>query len=249
MELIPLKIKSHCVLDDAGLFEHIRMALERDLPHAIAGTVVLVGSGPSVMDQVDAIRKMQAKGFPVVAIKDAHDWLQEEGIVPDYAVAVDPQEHRWNCFKKKNRAIKYLIASQCHPAMFEHLKDMRVYLFHLYVREGQTYPPNSSLISGGTTTGLRAMTLFYARGYRRFELFGYDSCMKAGVLRIDGKMPEKTVEIICGGKTFLSSPEMASQANEFQTLYETMPDMEVYSHGEGLITTILEERAKWRAAQ
>src|SRR4051812_48167354 len=98
MDLIPLTIGTKCVLDEAGLYEHMRLALERGLPllpecgdHG--GTVVLVGSGASVKGQLESIRKQRESGYVIVAIKDAHDWLLENGVVPDYAVAVDPQEH------------------------------------------------------------------------------------------------------------------------------------------------------------
>lgn len=245
--VIPLQVRASCVMGDEALYEHIRLALERKLPFAefldFRQTVVLVGSGPSVKGQLDSIRKRRAGGSPIVAIKDAHDWLISEDVIPDYAVAVDPQAHRWNCFRKKDARVQYLIASQCHPAMFDHLSDMNVKLWHLYIREGQTYPPNAQLVTGGTTTGLRAITLFYAMGYRRFQLYGYDCCLQDGALRFDGLPTDKQhIEIVCAGKKFISTPEMAAQANEFQELFKVMPDVQISSSGEGIITTIIEER-------
>lgn len=231
------------------LYEHIRLALERDLPligchFTHNGTAILVGSGPSVRDEVESIRKQQEAGNPIIAIKDAHNWLLSQGIIPDYAVAVDPQPNRWECFKLRHPDVKYMIASQCHPNMFEHLKNHKVFLWHLYIKEGQTYPPNSLLVTGGTTSGLRAITLFYSMGFRRFELYGYDSCITNGELRLDGKQPEKIIDVIVGNRRFKCDPPMAAQANEFQNLYTTMPDMIVHSNGYGLITAILEEREK-----
>lgn len=253
MDLIPLKIGAHCVMSDEGLYNHIRLALLRGLPLIEPhpehdGVVVLVGSGPSVKGQIESIRKHREAGHAIVAIKDAHDWLVDQGIIPDYAVAVDPQEHRWNCFILKRPEVRYMIASQCHPAMFDHLEGHKVFLWHLYIKEGQTYPPDSWLVTGGTTTGLRAISLFYSMGWRKFELYGYDSCLSDGDLRVNGTKANSTISVIVGGKTFTSSPEMAAQANEFQTLYTVMPDMEVTSHGRGIITTILEERSRPKEA-
>lgn len=248
---MPFKIKASCVMEDAELYEHIRLALLRGLPLMAerdlqTTSAVLVGSGPSVKGQLDSIKKERDLGNPIIAIKDAHDWLISEGVIPDYAVAVDPQEHRWNCFTKKHPAVKYMIASQCHPAMFDHLSGMDVTLWHLYIRQGQTYPPDSLLVTGGTTTGLRAITLFYSQGFRSFKLYGYDSCLSAGALRFDGKQAtQQHFQIICGGKAFTTTPEMAAQANEFQNLFQCMPDMEIESFGEGIITTILAERRKY----
>jgi uncharacterized Rossmann fold enzyme len=247
MDLNPLRLKTNCIASDEVLYEHMRSAMQRCLPlHAEAEphdkTAVLVGSGPSVKDQLESIRKHTGT---IIAVKDAHDWLIENGIVPHYAVAVDPQEHRWNCFRHKHPDVTYMIASQCHPAMFDHLHDQSVILWHLYIRKGQTYPPDSLLVTGGTTTGLRAITLFYSMGFRKFDLYGYDSCLQDGDLRVDGTKAGKNVQVVCAGKTFTTTPEMASQANEFQELFGVMPDMEVKSYGEGLITAILAEREKY----
>lgn len=246
-----LRVKANCILDDASLYEHIRLALERNLPlhqeaDAHARTAVLIGSGPSVRDQLDNIKREQREGNTLIAVKDAHDWLLSEGVTPDYAIAVDPQEHRWNCFTNKKPGIKYYIASQCHPAMFEHLEGCDVTLWHLYIKEGQTYPPDSLLVTGGTTSGLRTVTLFYSMGFRKFKLYGYDSCLKNGILRLDGRKVENTVDIFVGSsrKKFTTTPEMAAQANEFQMLLKVLPDVEISSFGDGIITTILEERQK-----
>jgi len=249
-KVIPLQLTSRCVLSEDELYEHIRLALERGLPligehlpHD--GVAVLVGSGPSVAGQLESIKKHRERGDAIIAIKDAHDWLIENGLVPDYALAVDPQPGRWSCFRRKHKDVKYLIGSQCHPNMFDHLADQRVYLWHLYVTEGQTYPPNSILVTGGTTSGLRAITLSYSMGFRKFYLYGYDSCLKEGELRVDGSGDKsKVVTIIVGGKRFDTTPSMAAQANEFQNLFQVMPDIDIESHGRGIITTILEERAK-----
>lgn len=251
MDLRPLKIKASCVLPDEMLYEHMRLALERGLPlldesPPHQGIAVLVGSGPSIKQEIESIRKHREAGHVIVAIKDAHDWLVANGIVPDYAVAVDPQEHRWNCFRRKTEGVKYLIASQCHPAMFDHLAGMHVLLWHLYIRKGQTYPPNSRLITGGTTTGLRAITLLYTMGYRSFHLYGYDCCLTDDDLRFDGtKSQRQVIDLICGGQRFMTVPEMAAQANEFQEVFATVPDIEIESHGRGVITTILEQRRKF----
>jgi uncharacterized Rossmann fold enzyme len=254
MELKPFKIKSKCVMEPDQLFGHIESALARNLPvigqhFEHDGVAVMVGSGPTVQDELDSIRKQRALGHPIIALKDAHDWLIDNGIVPDYAAAIDPQENQWKCFQKPHKDVKYFIASQCHPSLFDHLNGCQVFLWHLYIQKGQTIPPpGTPLIAGGTTTGLRTISLFYSMGYRQFELYGYDSCLKNGVLRRSGWQPttesEAINEIVVDGRVFQCNPPMTSQANEFQNLYVVMPDIEIESHGDGLITAIIEARKK-----
>lgn len=248
MELRPFEIGSRCVMPDAELFRHIGLAMERNLPEIGQhfehnGVAVVVASGPSVDGQLDSIKKHRDAGHPIIALKDAHDWLIERGVVPDYAVAIDPQEHRWNCFKLKHRKVKYFIASQCHPAMFEHLKGFDVYLWHVYVKKGQSVPLGRPLIAGGTTTGLRAITLLYTMGFRKFELYGYDSCLKDGVLRVNGDKSKEgvVIPVIVEGKSFYCNPAMAAQAKEFERVFDYM-DITINAHGEGLIAEILQAR-------
>jgi uncharacterized Rossmann fold enzyme len=173
MSFLPLKVNGQCVADDETLFAHMDAAIAKGYPQvkqaepAKTGAVLLVASAPSVKGQLEVIKKMQAAGAPVVAIKGAHDWLIDNGVIPDYALAIDPQEHRI-AFYKPHKAVKYMIASQCHPAMFDNLAGCDVTLWHPYLTKGQNRPKNSMLIGGGTTSGLRAMSLFYVLGWRQF---------------------------------------------------------------------------------
>lgn len=255
MELKPFTIKSKCVATDEELYANIRSALARKLPVIPQylehnGLAVVVGSGPSVIEQIETIREYrQSVGTYLVALKDAHDWLLDHGIIPHCAVAIDPQASRARVFKTPHVDVLYAIASQCHPAMFEHLAGFHVELWHLYVREWQAVPEfGTPLIAGGTTTGLRAITLLYTMGFRRFELFGFDSCVKDGLLRFNGDLPrpgdDALHDIWVDGRKFMANPSMVAQAKEFQNLFWTMPDIEIHSNGEGLITAILEARKK-----
>lgn len=246
MSEVPLHIDGKCIASDDVLFANMRHACSLGLP-AVGGPVAMVGSGPSVAGQLGALRQMQEQGVPIVAIKDAHDWLIERHLIPDYAFALDPQEHRWNCFKHKHPKIHYYIASQCHASMFEHLHGHRVTLMHLYIKHGQT-EPEGLLIGGGTTSGLRAISLFYTLGYRKFHLFGFDSCLSGNALRVDGsgvKPEHKTFAVTLGdGVEYVTSPSMALQASHFQEIYKMMPDAKFVGHGEGLIPAIIKKRAQ-----
>jgi hypothetical protein len=41
---------------------------------------------------------------------------------------------------------------------------------------------------------------------------------------------------------------MAQQANEFQLIYSTMPDVQIEARGDGLIAEILKVRREWKLA-
>ena len=251
MTFVPLKIVGRCVADDETLFQNMEAAVARGYPQVLKqepiknGMITLVASGPSVAGQIDVIREM-AKTTKIVAIKDAHDWLISQGVIPDYALAIDPQEHRIS-FYKPHKAVEYMIASQCHKAMFDNLEGHKVTIWHPYVMKGQDRPKNAMLIGGGTTSGLRAISLFYVLGYRHFALFGFDSCLTGDMLRINGSGLKEgdtltEVRIEQYGETFYCNPSMALQAEHFQTYYDYLPDAHFYGFGHGLIQAIIKKR-------
>ena len=252
MTFVPLKITGKCVADDETLFTHMENAVARGYPQitkpgeAKDNAIALVASGPSVASQIDVIKKMQANGVKIVAIKDAHDWLLTQGVVPDYALAIDPQEHRIS-FYTPHKGVEYMIASQCHKAMFDNLEGYKVTIWHPYVMEGQTRPKNVMLVGGGTTSGLRAISLFYVMGWRHFALFGYDSCNQGDKLRINGSGLKdgdvlNEIRIEEDGETFYANPSMALQAEHFQTYYDYLPDATFTGYGHGLIQAIIKKR-------
>jgi uncharacterized Rossmann fold enzyme len=252
MSSLPLKITGKCVAEDETLFANMDAAIARGYPQvkeaqsAKTGAILLVASAPSVKGQLELIKKMKAEGSPIVAIKGAHDWLIAQGVIPDYALAIDPQEHRI-AFYKPQPNVHYMIASQCHPAMFDNLDGYQVTLWHPYVKKGQDRPKNCMLIGGGTTSGLRAISLFYVLGYRQFELFGFDSCNDGELLRVNGeglKEGDKLIEVKIDpkGETFYCNTAMALQAEHFQTYYDYLPDATFKAHGRGLIQAIIKKR-------
>lgn len=252
MSSLPLKITGKCVAEDETLFANMDAAIARGYPQikeaqpAKTGAILLVASAPSVKGQLELIKKMKAAGSPIVAIKGAHDWLIDNGVMPDYALAIDPQEHRI-AFYKPQPSVHYMIASQCHPAMFDNLDGYQVTLWHPYVKKGQDRPKNCMLIGGGTTSGLRAISLFYVLGYRQFELFGFDSCNDGDLLRVNGeglKDGDKLIEVKIDpqGETFYCNTAMALQAEHFQTYYDYLPDATFNAHGRGLIQAIIKKR-------
>ena len=251
MTFVPLKIVGKCVADDETLFQNMEAAVARGYPQVLKqkpikdGMIMLVASGPSVAGQIDVIREM-AKTSKIVAIKDAHDWLISQGVIPDYALAIDPQEHRIS-FHTPHKAVEYMIASQCHKAMFDNLEGHNVTIWHPYVMKGQDRPKNTLLIGGGTTSGLRAISLFYVLGYRQFGLFGFDSCNDGDKLRVNGSGLQPSdqlteIRIEQNGETFYCNASMALQAEHFQTYYDYLPDAQFYGFGHGLIQAIIKKR-------
>jgi uncharacterized Rossmann fold enzyme len=189
-----LKIQAKCVADDDTLIQHIESALARGLKEfadspAHNGECVLVGSGPSVREYVPEIRKHKQKGHLIIAVKSAHDFLIEKGVVPHIALGVDPQAKIKSAFSRKRKEVTYFLASQVHPEVFDYLSDQRVVLWHLFTgkEKEKELLKNKLKVGGGSTSGMRGLTVAYLMGFRKLHLYGYDSCIRTDLLKVTGE--------------------------------------------------------------
>ena len=236
--------------------EYVKLALARGLPEfrpALCrhdGTMVIVGSGPSVANHVEGIRAGKARGRPVMAIKGAHDWLIERDITPDLWVSMDSQDSIVEGVRRKSKEVGYLVASKVSPVVFDWLADQQVTLWHGWFGRGEEklYPEGANMIGGGSTSGLRGITLAFLMGFRRVMLFGFDSCLAGKVKRVDGSKASgfwTTMRAGIEGPERICDFSMASQAAEFQAMtLDIMPGLKVKVVGDGLIADIMAERAR-----
>ena len=217
------------------------------------GTLVLVGSGPSLPTFTEELRQERERGRPILAVKGAHDFLCQQGIDPDLFVSVEPRDRRGN-LKLKNQHTVYLLASRIAPEVFDHLKECKVMIWHSWGHESEveTIKQYTKMATGGgSTSGLRAIAIGYLYfGFRNFVLYGFDSCNAPdGSKRFDGSKTGVTTEVVIGTgetrKTFTCNMAMAAQANEFQLCtYSLFPDIHIEAKGGGLIAAILDERKR-----
>lgn len=213
------------------------------------GTLVLVGSGPSLPAFIEDLKAERERGRPILAVKGAHDFLCDHGIEPDLFLTIEPRDRRGN-LKRKNQHTVYLLASRVSPEVFDHLKDCKVMLWHSWGHETEVeaVKAHSKLaIGGGSTSGLRAIAVGYLYfGFRNFVLYGYDSCNAPdGSKRFDGSQTGVTKEVVVGDRTFTCNMAMAAQAAEFQTCtYGLFSDIHLTVKGDGLLAAIVAERAR-----
>lgn len=248
----PLAINVKQYVSEEGNDAQIRRALSLGLPEITPalcrhdGTFVIAASGPSLVEFVEEIRSEQANGRPICAINGAYDYLVEQGITPDIFLTVDPRPMPQNVTKPQKETV-FLLASRVNPEVYDRLKCFRVMVWHSWSTENECHEFKGKFaIGGGTTSGLRAINVGYVLGFRKFSLYGMDSCLAADgkTKRFTGEEAGKIVDVIVGGEIFLCNGAMAQQAQEFQTLYNVMPDLHIDCHGNGLLAKILQERKR-----
>ncbi len=162
--------------------------------------VCIVGGGPSLAEEVGALRHLIKRGEKVLAVNKSHDWLLQPGLRCDYAALLDPKEWVADYIdldlaaakSTRKRAgkfwapPKYLIASQCHDLVLEKFKHRKeAYMWHAAAGLGESEILKTEFadelwvnIAGASVIGLRAVGLAHGLGFREMHLFGIDGSMK-----------------------------------------------------------------------
>jgi uncharacterized Rossmann fold enzyme len=154
--------------------------------------IALIGGGPSLRDNLDELRKYK----DTMVCGSAHDYIMEQGITPTYCIICDPDPIMVRYLTKLNQGTKYLIASQCHIDVFNHIlgkvgKQGRIlmpgapWIPHTFIWhaasgkdfDDEVFPKDEFKVVGGCTVGTRAIGMAMMMGFRNIHLFGYDTCL------------------------------------------------------------------------
>lgn len=225
-----------------------------DLLGACSGTVSLVGSGPSIKSTVHELVG------DVFAINQSVGWLLEQKIVPKYAMFWDAAEIVAK-FAVPHPDITYLVASRCHPAVFERLAGCNVMVWHAggdHDINDQLFKRNildEPMIPGGSAGITRAICFANVLGYRDIHIFGGDSSYgDDGNTHIVGSLvPEKDIMVSVGSnppRWFRTTPEWCAQVNEYLAIYATLaqsPLNKIEVHGTGMLPYMHEVLVMLRA--
>jgi hypothetical protein len=259
----PIKFLIHQYGTAAEHRANILSALKRGLPELSPalcshdGSLVIVGSGPSLTAHLEELKGERAKGRPILSLKGTHDYLIENGLEPNFWLTIDSRP-RVNQLQKKSENTIYLVASRCHPDIFDRLKEEKVILWHSSaVQDGAEdiwQERKAMVVGGGTTSGTRAIFVGYTLGFRNFVLYGMDSCNAPDGItkRFDGSLTGPTVEVRTGyhvgkenrvnnGRTFICNQAMAQQGNDFIMCLKMMPDAKFDIKGDGLLKAIYQD--------
>lgn len=139
--------------------------------------VALIGGGPSVKAYVEQLQKFTG---PTIACGSSYDWCVNNGIHPTYCVLCDSDEVVCKYITRALKSTIFLVASQCHPSVFEMLAENAVAIWHCFNNNIDTIKDvdsNFVAVGGGCTVGLRALSLSVAMGYKFVEFYGFDSCI------------------------------------------------------------------------
>lgn len=242
-----------CNTANERLLDNVRSSIARKLPWFDLepehdGHAVIVAGGPSAKDFIEEIRWRESIGQMVFAMNGSARFLNDHEIIPDVYVMADAREENCAMLHGTSRWTTHLIASQCHPAVFDALANSNVVLWHTNSEGmvdllGDVKDKPVHLIGGGSTVGLNAIMLAFGMGFRKIHLYGFDSSYREGEHHAypqglnDG---DRVIDALYGERSFKTTAWMAQQVNEFQ---DTAPGLvadgvEFTIHGDGLFQTV-----------
>lgn len=226
--------KTKLPADDETLAAHIRHALGlglpelRDFEYPRSEELRVVANGPSaIRAPLDGV---------TVAVNGALRLFTVQRLAPTYWIACDPQELVADFLNEAPEETIYLVASKCHPAVFERLKDRKVVLWH--VGELGTLPLVEAY---APVTPFKSVTaclpeVFARMGYRNFAIWGWDCCVLGGV---ENAVPqdnaiEQWLTVKNKDREFVTTGTWMLEADDAMSMLKGFP-FPVTFHGDGML--------------
>ncbi len=217
---------------DEILGQQVADNLKRDIPDAVPRRkLTIIADGPSAND-VD-IRKIDG---PILAVNRAINLFTAKGTSPTYWAACDAQElvARFLPERPPQETI-YYVSSNCHPSVFQKLKNNRVELWHIGDHPGKDRVRIPQAIAVTVST----VWLMVRLGFTDFEFWGWDGCFMDGkhhASNSDDWSKVPTITLNYGGKEYTTTHAWAAEAQsaeQFFLLAEYF-DIGVKINGDGM---------------
>lgn len=191
--------------------------------------LAVVGGGPSIVGMLDEIRRYA----DVWAINGTAPFLEERGIACTL-LSVDPCDFLAPRVVGAKRAI---LASRCHPKVFEVLKGAEIQIFDAV----QDCIPNGYGVWASVSTMGAVPHLATVFGFRETVFYGCEGSFDAGT---HAYMDEKDLQefkfvVLCGGREYTTAPDLYQQCLAMLPFFRTFPKHFSERSG-GLLRAIVE---------
>ncbi|ESQ86584.1 hypothetical protein ABAC460_23000 [Asticcacaulis sp. AC460] len=222
---------------DDMLQAHVASALARGLPPVPCGLkagrpVHIYANGPSVL-QAPLMS-------PSLALNGAYR-LFADG--PDLWAAVDARACVADHVAKPMGRTRHMLASKCHPQVFERLVGFDVYLWHVADGGAVALPDGSAVVAPGLSVTGTVLGLMYSLGFREAHIYGWDCCY--GVDGRDhavaqGHDRSGDIEVQVGARVFRTTATWAAEVQAGLGYMELVPGLRVHVHGDGMMAAAMD---------
>lgn len=246
---------------DEGLLANVRRAIRRGHPQMRPGParperVCLVGGGVSLAETEADLRALYFEGALVVTLNGAYHWCRERNIRPSTQIVMDARASNARFVTPYVPRCRYVLASQCAPETWDAVADYPdVWIWHAATASSALaeeldafYAEKWYGVGGGTTVATRALSLLTLAGWRRFDLFGIDSCWLDGAHHAypqpENEADQRIALTVARGetaRTFELAPWHLKQFEDVLQMIRVNGDVfQLAVHGRGLLAYALE---------
>lgn len=229
-------IEFEVCLPDADIPAHVQSALARGLPEL--GVRVPRGDALKIIANGPSARNAPLDG-PTVALNGALKLFTDAGRAPTYWAAVDPQAMVAGFLTDAPRETTYLVASKCHPSVFDALADRKVIVWHADDPSTWDVVKHKLPVAAVCTVTLTVFEVMHRLGFRTFETWGWDGCYIGGAAHASGQGTSgdfRTIKV--GSRRFDTTTNWALEAQAAHRYLNLVP-RDVTVVGPGMIGAIL----------
>lgn len=231
--------------------EQIKRAITRvagrieghDKREAPDNSIAIVGLGPSLNDTWEQLR-----GFKyIMTCSGAHKFLIERGIIPTWHLAVDPLPRNTSTLiETPHKDVEYLIASTCHQDVLDLLEGYNVKLWHVFSTEEdarRTLPDEEWAVTGGSSAGLRCLTMAGFLGFTDLHVLGLDGSEGASGKHADkhpGQPPGHSI-VTYNGVEYRTTASYLECTKQIPHEMDQLPGVKATFYGTGLAQAIMKD--------
>lgn len=224
---------------DEQMLENVRSAVSRGLPGPARclphdHVMSVAAGGPSLSDtwkELDGV---------ICAVNGSLNFLLERGVTPWAVGCFDPRAHMADTLGDPRDDVFYFLGSTCHPSVFEKFAGKQVICWHPLGMPGMMEAIDGRAgIGGGTTMGLRWLTLGHYMGFRKFKAHGLDSSFRG---RSTHAYPDWRdnfdAQDLMGYPTSLNFIKQVQDWFEMRAMFDALPEADRVSvelFGDGLL--------------
>lgn len=203
----------------------------RDFEYPWEGALKIIANGPSAR-QADLSGK-------TLAINGALKLFTDKGLAPTYWIACDPQALVADFLINAPAETIYLVASKCHPSVFEALRGRNVILWHVHDEPTNHLTACRAHVSRAVSVTICCFEVMARLGWRKFDTWGWDGCVMAGQ---EHAVPQTNlgghIEIEHLDKFYQSLPVWALEAEDAISALRGFP-FPIHMHGGGFFGAVL----------
>lgn len=213
--------------DGDTIRQHIAHSTSLGLREAIepGQALNIVATGPSARNVHGTL------DGPTLALNGALGFYPD----PEFYACCDPQALVADFLTNPPAGTTYYVASKCHIAVFNALRDRDVRLWHI-----DDYVPSG--VSCAVSITLTAMNLFARMGWRKFNVYGWDACFTGDQHHANnqGDPIQNKIDLHVGDRIFKTHTTWAAEAQDAcaqLALFDYL-GIEVVIHGDSMIKAI-----------